>query len=63
MNDTATLANAMFSVFLRKSAAAPIKLIDLSLCRFFNLIFLVLFHLILVRSTVKFLSSYRFSTS
>ena len=31
INETATLAIAMFSVFLRKSAAAPIKLIAVSL--------------------------------
>ena len=44
INEIATLGTVMFGVFLPKSAAAPIKLIDLSLCRFFNLIFLVIFH-------------------
>ena len=44
INETKTLGTVMFGVFLPKSAAAPIQSIDLSLCRFFNLIFLVIFH-------------------
>lgn len=44
INETATLAIAMFSVFLRKGAAGPINLTDLSLHCFFNLFFLVRFH-------------------